>query len=337
MYVCAFALTFSIGMPDSHFLAGVGAGVLTSLSLHPLDLVKVKFQVQDGLLRANRYTSILGAVRTIAAEEGLRGFYRGVVPGAWGSGASWGFYFFFYEACKRRIGPGVDDRGVPLPLSPVQHMYAAVEGGSLTCLMTNPLWLVKTRMQTLQAGSSGSALGMWGHLLAIARAEGLPGLYRGLVPALLLTSHGAIQFSVYEWCKVSRVGAGLLTSIGVQGVESRDGKGTASTSALFLYGAVSKAVAVTATYPYQVIKSRIQQALPTTTAAPATPGAPGADSAAASSRPYRGVLDAARRMVAHEGVRSFYKGFGTNLLRVAPQSAITLSSYEWIRAALDRA
>jgi hypothetical protein len=87
---------------------------------------------------------------------------------------------------------------------------------------------------------------------------------------------------------------------------------------LFAIGAASKAVATTATYPYQVIKSRIQQRFA---------GAP----------EYTGLLETAAKIFQREGAAGFYKGFAANLLRVAPQSAVTLLAYEYIKAGLDAA
>ena len=149
---------------------GVGAGVVTSLLLHPLDVVKVRFQVQDGRSVAVRYTGVVQAAMAIWRAEGARGLYRGVVPACWGSGASWGLYFYFYEACKRRLAAGVAPFGVRSGdvdgngsggsgtrrvLSTTENMYAAWEAGTVTCCFTNPLWLVKTRLQ-LQDDAPGA-------------------------------------------------------------------------------------------------------------------------------------------------------------------------------------
>lgn len=324
-----------------HLVAGVIGGVVTTLMLAPLDLIKVRFQVQDGALHAIRYRSVWGAARAIVAEEGLRGLYRGVVPACWGAGASWGLYFFFYERCKRRLlanreGGSAGGGGRGGALAPGQHMYAAWEGGTLTALLTNPLWLVKTRMQLqeaapaaagagpgagagtaagagvggLRAAASSAAAtpyrGMAHALRTIVAEEGVTALYKGITPALFLVSHGMIQFAMYEELKAAAA---------VHGASS----GAAAATFLFAAGAVSKAVATTVTYPYQVVKARLQQRLAGTAAAGA----------------YTGFLDVVRKTWAAEGAAGFYKGFAANILRVAPQSAITLVVYEYARRGLD--
>lgn len=284
-------------MLNSHFIAGVSAGVLTAIALHPLDVLKVRFQVQDGVVHREQFATLRAGVAGIWRSEGVRGFYRGVVPAIWGSGAAWGLYFYFYEACKRRL-KRARDGGV----LPATHLaYAAWEGGTLTSLLTNPLWLVKTRMQLQGAG--GGALPQYRSMAhafsCILREEGPRGLYRGIVPALLLTSHGVVQFVVYE----------LLKRGGSEG-------GGGGVAQLFGAGLLSKAAATLLTYPYQVTKSRLQQRFV---------GAP----------EYTGFLDVVRKMRAREGARGFYKGFAANLLRVAPQSALTLVVYEGVQKLVE--
>ena len=103
-----------------------------------------------------------------------------------------------------------------------------------------------------------------------------------------------------------------------------------SGAALVAIGAVSKAVATTATYPYQVIKSRLQQRAP-----PVSVNAAGV--AELAPPPFRGFWDAVVQTARHEGPAGFYRGFVANLARVAPQSALTLLVYERIKAGLDAA
>lgn len=58
------------------------------------------------------------------------------------------------------------------------------------CLLTNPIWLIKTRMQ-LQSKAAAAAgavpyKGLWDALVQIGRTEGLRGYYKGLGPSLVL-------------------------------------------------------------------------------------------------------------------------------------------------------
>ena len=76
-------------------LAGALSGALTALSLHPLDVVKTRLQVQEGSSR--RYRGPLHAVRLITRREGVRGLYSGLTPSLLGGTVSWGLYWWAWK------------------------------------------------------------------------------------------------------------------------------------------------------------------------------------------------------------------------------------------------
>lgn len=91
------------------------------------------------------------------------------------------------------------------------HMLAAAEAGVLTLILTNPIWVVKTRL-CLQLSNDPVApansvaahnqyKGMLDGLVKIYKYEGVRGLYKGFVPGMFGVSHGALQFMVYEEMK----------------------------------------------------------------------------------------------------------------------------------------
>uniref|UniRef100_A0A7N4V0P8 Solute carrier family 25 member 32 n=1 Tax=Sarcophilus harrisii TaxID=9305 RepID=A0A7N4V0P8_SARHA len=89
-----------------NLVAGVSGGVLSNLVLHPLDLVKIRFAVSDGLELRPKYNGVLHCLTSIWKMDGIRGLYQGVTPNVWGAGLSWGLYFFFYNgfvACTRDL------------------------------------------------------------------------------------------------------------------------------------------------------------------------------------------------------------------------------------------
>lgn len=60
------------------------------------------------------------------------------------------------------------------------HMLAAAQSGALTLVLTNPIWVVKTRL-CLQYGSEGKGSeyrGMVHALAQIYKEEGIRGLYK---------------------------------------------------------------------------------------------------------------------------------------------------------------
>ena len=147
-----------------NFIAGVVGGMTSTLVLHPVDLIKVRYQVHgsSSASRSGKYKSIWQTIRTIIREETIRGMYKGVTPALMGSSSSWGLYFLFYERSKaryaRRHMSGHEStqavEGTKQTLTTGEYMLAAWEGGSLTVLCTNPIWLIKTRLQLQESSST---------------------------------------------------------------------------------------------------------------------------------------------------------------------------------------
>lgn len=78
---------------QDHAAAGLGAGVVAVLCMHPLDLLKIKFQVSTSKPQGGVGKQIWYSLRDIHAEQGWKGLYRGVGPNIAGNASSWGLYF----------------------------------------------------------------------------------------------------------------------------------------------------------------------------------------------------------------------------------------------------
>lgn len=151
----------------------------------------------------------------------------------------------------------------------------------------------------------------------IMRTEGITGFYRGLVPALFGVSHGAFQFMAYEKMKTYTYHSKLRMNESTRG-ESAGGGIEFTNLELLLVSGLSKIFAGCITYPYQVLRTRLQlQAY---------------DNNAAVS--YRGVWDATRQIWIQEGVSGFYKGLGPSLVRVLPSTWVVFLVYENTKSAL---
>jgi len=70
--------------------------------------------------------------------------------------------------------------------------------------VTNPLWVTRTRMQTLifheTTGSRAASISTFGMIRNIYENEGIGAFYRGLGASFLGLSHVAVQFPI---CKDS--------------------------------------------------------------------------------------------------------------------------------------
>jgi len=285
--------SFLSGVRYEHLLAGVSGGVIATCILHPLDLLKIRFAVNEDQWKLSRSSrpAYLPAIGSIVRSEGVTGLYQGVTPNIVGAGAAWGLYFFFYNAFKSSLQGGNRNK----QLSATSHLLAASSSGVITLTLTNPIWVVKTRL-CLQPSVSGSKYsGFIDALVKIGRQEGLRGLYAGFVPGLFGVSHGTVQFMAYEELKNS-----------YHNYHNQDITTKLGTIEYLSFAALSKFLAAFITYPYQVVRTRLQNT---------------------ESR-YSGSIDCVKKIYNLEGGIGFYKGLTPNLIRVVPATMITFVVYE---------
>ena len=181
-------------------------------------------------------------------------------------------------------------------------MGAAVGAGAVADVLCNPMFVIRTRLQTEalhHTTTGGGKRAVVPSILSTAKTlyteGGLRGFWRGMTANLLGLSHVAVQFPVYEHAKV------------VLQVEDAIHPGP-----LLLASGVSKLVACVLTYPHEVVRSRMMDAR-TSSSTEASPS----------------LVHTCVRIVQREGVQGLYAGLPLSVMRVLPNTAVTFCVYEW--------
>ncbi|BAT98972.1 hypothetical protein LR48_Vigan06g131300 [Vigna angularis] len=287
-----------------HAAAGASAGAIAATFVCPLDVIKTRLQVH-GLPQGQKGNVIVTSLQNIVRNEGFRGMYRGLSPTILALLPNWAVYFTSYELLKDLLR----SRDGCKELTTFGHMTAAAAAGAATAISVNPLWVVKTRLQT--QGMRPDVVpykSVLSALTRITREEGIRGLYSGIIPSLAGISHVAIQFPAFERIK-SYMAEKDNTTVD-----------KLSPGSVAIASSISKVFASVMTYPHEVIRSRLQEQ----------------GQAKNNGIQYTGVIDCTKKLFQKEGIAGFYRGCATNLLRTTPSAVITFTSYEMIQRFLQR-
>jgi solute carrier family 25 folate transporter 32 len=255
----------------------------------PLDVVKARQQVY-GL----KYGGVRQAVRVIWRDEGVRGFYRGITPTLIGYIPTWAIFFSLNNKIKdelRARHPALSHHVVTIS--------GALGAGAVTNIATNPIWVIRTRLQTQKHSSLAlpEYHGTADCFRKMLSTEGVRAFYKGIVPNMYGLVHVAVQFPLYE----------ELKDLGPQPPGGLH---------IICASSMSKAVAAVVTYPLEVVRSRMH--------VDKHKGGSGLS-----------VLASLRKIFEHEGRRGLYAGLQTNLLRVVPACSLTFTTYEFCVAAYN--
>ncbi|AGO11765.1 AaceriADL009Wp [[Ashbya] aceris (nom. inval.)] len=280
-------------------VSGAMAGFVSGIMVCPLDVAKTRLQAQGAGSGERYYRGILGTLRAILRDEGVAGLYKGLAPIVLGYFPTWMLYFSIYERCKQ-VYPTF------LPGDFVSHAASALTAGAVSTALTNPIWVVKTRLM-IQSDVSQDSTNYRNTLDAFRKmyqSEGLKVFYSGLVPSLFGLFHVAIHFPVYEKLKIW-----LHRNTPAANNQHLD-HNKLQLDRLIVASCLSKVVASTITYPHEILRTRMQVR---------QSGVPPS------------LLSLLSSIRASEGYVGFYSGFATNLVRTVPASVITLVSFEYFR------
>ena len=217
---------------------------------YPLITLSTRAQVES----KKAHSTTLDAARRIVQREGVKGLYAGLGSALFGISVTNFVYYYWYEWTRAGFEKAAIKAGrASKKLTTVESMIAGAIAGSATVLITNPIWVVNTRMTARKSESEEQVLpggpkpkkspSTLGTFLSLIRDEGAMSLFAGVLPALILVINPILQYTIYEKLK---------------DVVERKRKIT-PTDAFYL-GAVGKLLATTITYPYITVKSRMHVA-----------------------------------------------------------------------------
>lgn len=286
--------------------AGTVGGAAQLIVGHPFDTIKVKLQSQPTPLPGQRprYSGAMDAVRQTLAAEGPRGLYKGMgAPLA--TVAAFNAVLFSVRGQMEallRSEPGV-------PLTVGQQVVAGAGAGLAVSFLACPTELIKCRLQAqsaLAGAGTATVAVKYGGPMDVARhvisEAGVRGLFKGLVPTLGREVPGnAAMFGVYEAVKQYLAGGKDTSGLG--------------RGSLVMAGGIAGASFWFLVYPTDVVKSVIQ-----------------VDDY--KSPKYSGSINAFKKIVATEGVKGLYKGFGPAMARSVPANAACFLAYEVTRSSL---
>lgn len=354
-------------MPSDAVVEGVSGaigGIVATVATYPLMTVNtlqatrakaaapaadVEGQQQQQVAQRPRRRGTFYEMAEVVREGGWGSLFQGLEASLIGTTVSQGIYFYLYSllrrlAVLRRAAAEATAAGVPMAgrrllaaadvraanVTVAESLMVAALAGMGNVLLTNPIWMVATRMQAASrakkpaaqaqvAGKAGEVLEVdvavpKPSILAVARqvyAEyGIPGFWNGVSASMIMVINPTIQYALYEWLQAARA----KLRVGAGGPSGRPAP-RASAAEVFLISALAKTGATLLTYPMMNIKTRLYVAR---------------RSADGTVAPPTTVLRAAAEIMRTEGPGGYYRGLRTKIVQSVLAAALLFVAKEKI-------
>lgn len=290
-------------------IAGGISGFFTRALTQPLDCIKVRHQLQLEPIKKNigaKYTSTLQTLVLMFQEEGIRGLWKGHVPGQILS-ITYGFgQFAAYDQFNRhsRKIQFFNDH------SDIRHTVGGGFAGAFGMAIATPFDVVRTRFIAQDHGRGYQSI--FDAFRTMIKTEGFRGLFRGLIPSVTaIAPNAAIQFGTYNFL--------LERYMAFMNEE------TVSRHIILMAGTCSGTIAKTCIYPLDLTKKRLQiqefQGNRTTFGKNITT---------------TGMLDCLKKTFAEESFAGLYKGLTPAVIKSGMMSGFYFFFYEEIITAINK-
>eukprot|EP00743_Colponemidia_sp_Colp-15_P003616 GILK01003901.1.p1 GENE.GILK01003901.1~~GILK01003901.1.p1 ORF type:complete len:318 (+),score=46.52 GILK01003901.1:39-992(+) len=288
----------------AQFVFGGTAACIASAATHPVDLIKVRMQLQgelnttapsNGAVPAKKVSSF-GAAANIARQEGSRGLYKGLTASLFRQACYSSTRFGLYAPIKDAMSSPSET------VFPTYKKFAAgMTAGGLGAFVGCPGDVVMVRMQAdgrLPVEQRRNYRHVFDGLRRIVSEEGAATLWRGSRPtvlrAMLTTS---AQLGTYDEVKIQLLASGYF----------KDGM-----PAHFCSSMTAGFLATVVSSPVDVVKTRIMNMKD-------------------GGMKYTSAFDCFVKTVKLEGPFGLYKGFWPNFFRLGPHTIVMLMAYEQIQ------
>lgn len=271
--------------------AGGSAGLVEICLMHPLDVVKTRFQVQRNVADPHSYRSLGDSFRVIFRTEGLFGFYKGIIPPILAETPKRAVKFSTFELYKKFLGYMSLSPGLTFPI-------AGLGSGLTEAVVVNPFEVVKVGLQ-VNRNMFTEQPSTFAYARQIIKKEGLglQGLNKGFTATL--GRHGIFNMVYF----------GFYHNVKNNIPSSKDP--TLEFLRKFGIGFVSGTVGSVFNIPFDVAKSRIQGPQP-------VPG----------EIKYRSCFKTMELVYREEGILALYKGLLPKVMRLGPGGGVMLLVYE---------
>lgn len=269
-------------------ICGANAGLITRFVIAPLDLVKIRMQL-------NRSENFFYIARQIAQKEGLRAFWKGNSPAE--------LLYVIYSAAQFSTLRFVNHTLLHLGIKNEQARQFVAGGiaGSTATFVSYPLDYMRTRTaanQELKSSLIPTIRNVWAK-------EGITGFYHGATATVIsVFPYMSIFFGTYSYLRESSKFESMSMYV----------------PAVFSAASVASVASKASIYPLDTIRKRVQ--------VHGAKSFRDAGAAGFGQTYSHNVLKAGLQIVQREGFTGLYRGLPVSLLKAWPGSFVSMMVFE---------